>query len=371
MYKITIIILSFSGLLMGDDYSFNFDELTQIELKDYEYNGYIKSEHKLQLLNNNSPQYPKKNKDTMQSVYGEAYVKGLYFKDNYTFQTDLMANYENIDNDEDNKNTINQLFLKYKYDNNHQIYFGKKTSKWGKGYFFNPVAFIDRKKDPNNPESSREGYTQLNYKFNKVYKSDIKNVSVDVIYFRTTNVENNDFYDGDSQNIAIKTYLLYKDIDIDFTYLNNDKLANKYGVDFSTNLQTNFEIHGEYSIDDKSLYSYLLGLKYLTNTDLTITSEYFFQKEQLLKSEPFWDNKYFVNKLSQKEPFDILYSNIYYKNSINLSDNSMQNSLGIVLTNIKNLEIDFSIGKNSGDKKSEFGTKLVDTFSWLQVKYSF
>jgi hypothetical protein len=169
----------------------------------------------------------------------------------------------------------------------------------------------------------------------------------------------------------LKTYFLYKDTDIDFVYLYNDKLSNKLGVDFSTNLQTNFEIHGEYTKSDNGLYSYLLGLKYLTDFELTIISEYFYQNKELQKNQSFWDNRYMINKITQKEPFDILYFSLYYKNSYNLDDNSQQNNLGIIYTKIKNLTIDFSVGKNSGKNNSEFGSKLVNTFSWLQLKYNF
>lgn len=30
--------------------------------------------------------------------------------------------------------------------------------RWGKGYAWNPVGFVERPKDPNDPELAREGY---------------------------------------------------------------------------------------------------------------------------------------------------------------------------------------------------------------------
>jgi len=35
---------------------------------------------------------------------------------------------------------------------------GKQTLLWGKGYAFNPVAFVSRPKDPDDPELALEGY---------------------------------------------------------------------------------------------------------------------------------------------------------------------------------------------------------------------
>lgn len=357
--------------LLGDDYGFSMDELDAIETKSYEYSAYIKAQQKHQVLNESSPSYALKNKNSMDSYFGELFFNYKYFLDKYTFNLDFSVNHENIDKVEQNSFTSNQAFVTYKYNENHQLTVGKKTPKWGKGYFFNPAAFIDRKKDPNDPEASREGYAQLNYKYNKVFQNDLQNLSVDLVYIKTTKGLNEDIYDDSSNILALKTYMLYKDIDIDIIYAYSDEQENRLGVDFSTNLETNFEIHGEYGRADDGYYSYLLGLKYLTESELTILSEYFYQSETQARNSSFWDNRYFMNSFNQKEPFGLLYFNVYFKNMLNLDDDSYQNKIGVVYSGIKNLEIDLSFSKNSGKSSSEFGGKLVDKFSWLVLKYSF
>lgn len=369
--KLLVSTFILSSFVYADDYDFNFDELETIKTKSYEYKGYIKGDYKYQSINKSSSSYPSKNKSLQNSYLGEFFLNYKYFKDKYTFHLDLMSNYENIDHKENDKNTINQSFINYKYNNNHQIYLGKKSPKWGKGYYINPVAFIDRKKDPNDPEASREGFIQFNYKYNKVLKNELKNITFDMVYLKTTKDINEELYNDKSNILALKTYMLYKDIDIDIIYLYNDKDANKIGFDFSTNIESNFEIHGEYGRFDNSYYSYLLGLKYLTQNDLTILSEYYYQNMIQAKNSPFWDNRYFINSFTQKEPFDTLYLNIYYKNILNTSDNSHQNRIGLIYSKIKNLNIDFSISKNKGKNSSEYGNKLVDNSLWLSLKYSF
>jgi len=297
-----------------------------------------------------------------------------YFKDKYTINSEFMANYTktSIDNTENDTTSINQLYFNYKQNQNHIYKIGKISSKWGKGYFFNPIAFIDRKKDPNNPELTKEGYELLAYKYNKVYKkSNLKNFALDIIYLPTSSNQNNNFYTKDSDNLALKAYFLYFDTDIDIAYLYNNKLSNKLGFDFSSNIKTNFEIHGEYAKNDEGDYSYILGLKYLTETDLTITSEYYYQNEILAKTKPFWDNKYFLNKFSQKEPFDILYSNIYFKNNLNLNDNSYQNTFGAIYNYKDNIAFDVAVGNNNGDNRSEYGSKKVDKFFTFKTKWNF
>jgi len=359
--KKLLFLFFYVSFLFADDYSFDFEELEQIDVKNYEYSAYIKGEYK----------YQDKNNAYINNYFSETFLNFKYFHNDVIVESESMITYENIDSNEDDGFITNQFFLNYKLDDNNKINFGKKTSKWGKGYFFNPIAFIDIKKDPNNPEQSREGFTQINYKYNKVYRGDLQNLSLDLVYFKTSKDLNNEFYDNNSNTIAMKTYLLYKNIDIDIAYIYNDILANKLGFDFSFNVETNFELHGEYAIADNSTYSNLFGIKYLTSNELTITSEYFYQNEQLSSNQSFWDNEYLLTKFSQKEPFDIVYFSSYYKNIYNLSDNSQQNSIGFIYTKIKNLSIDLSFGVNSGNKKSEFGTKPVDKYSWLQLKYSF
>ena len=371
MQKKLLSFLVFSNFIYANEYEFNLDDLNEVETKSYEYSGYLKAEHKYQILNESSAKYLTKNKDDMQSYFGQALLDFKYFKDDFTFYTELMAYYENIDNEQSDSFSLNEAFVNYKYNSNHQINLGKKNASWGKGYFFNPIAFIDRKKDPNEPELSKEGFSQINYKYNKVYEGSLQNFAFDISYLKTTEELNEDLYEGNSNILALKAYFLYKDIDLDFAYFYSDEASNKYAFDFSTNLETNFEIHGEFARADDGDYSYLLGIKYLTENELTIISEYFYRNNELSIDSSFWDKRYFINKFTQKEPFEFLYSSVYYKNSLNLEDNSHQNSLGLIYTGFKNFEIDFSISKFFGDETSEFGAKLVDRYSWLQVKYNF
>lgn len=361
------IILS-NSFILADEYEFDMDDIV---VKSYEYSGYIRGENRFQILNENSPIYPLKNKSSMFTNLLESEFNFKYFKDNFNFNAQFFANYQDIDGTTNDTYSINQLFLEYKFNDNHLVSVGKRAPKWGKGYFANPVAFIDRKKDPNYPEHAKEGYNSLSYTYNKSYSSELKNFSFDVVYLPTTKDFNSDFYNNNSNNIILKSYFLYKDIDIDLIYLYSDKENNKLGLDFSTNLQTNFEIHAEVAKEIDAEYSYLLGLKYLTQNELTIIMEYFYKSKALEKSEPFFDKQYLFAKLTQKEPFNILYSTLYYKNSLNIEDNSHLNSIGFTYNFKTNFEIDISYNQNFGDDDSEFGSKLTKQFLWTQMNWYF
>ena len=48
--------------------------------------------------------------------------------------------------------------------------FGKKTLNWGKGYAWNPAAFLDRPKNPDDPELAREGYIVASLDYTKSWE---------------------------------------------------------------------------------------------------------------------------------------------------------------------------------------------------------
>lgn len=354
--------------VFANDYSFDMDE---IAIKSYEYSGHLKVEHKYQNLNEDSSAYAVKNKDTMNSYLGEGEFNFNYFWKDFKLNSKFVTNYEDIDGQSEQTYTVDELYLDYTLDDNNAFFVGKKSLKWGKGYFFNPIAFMDRKKDPNNPENAREGYIFSSYSYNKTYDGDLKNFGLNVVYMPTSEDINEDFYLQESNNIGIKAYFLYKDIDIDFLYMYSDEMSDKVGMDFSFNMLTNLEFHGEFAKQIDGYNSHLFGLKYLSANDLTITSEYFYQSEQLSSNTSFWDKEYLINKFSQKEPLSIVYSSVYYKNSLNLRDSSHTNALGFTYSFANNIDIDVSYNLLIGDNESEFGTKLNEHFLWSKVTWYF
>ncbi len=363
-------VIFFTALLLhAGDYDF---DLSAIEVKPYTLSGYLKGEAKFQGLNEDSPLFPSKNKDSMKSYASEGNLKFAYFNDTLKLDTEVIVNYNDSDNEYSDEHKFAQLFVQYKFDQNNLIEVGKKAPKWGKGYFVNPIAFFDRKKDPNEPESSREGFIMANYRFNKSYEGDVKNASFDVLFMKNDTHMNSDFSRDEASNVGLKAYMLYLDTDIDVIYFKNDADVEKIGIDFSKNLMSNLEIHGEFA---KTLgeddYAYLLGFKYLTEFELSVTAEYLYQKNQSSRSEPFFDHQYFMTKFSQKEPMDILYSSLYYKNIYNLGDKSMQHSLGITYGFKNNMLLDISYNINEGTKTSEYGSKLVQDTLWTKLYWYF
>jgi len=376
--SLLVILLLWNVGIHADDYSFDMES---IETKSFEYSGYLRSEYKYQTLNQDSPLYAFLNRsDSSQNAFlNEALFRFTHYKDDFKLIGALSARYVNIDGVDDDLYTVYQLYAHNTLSINHSIDVGKKTLKWGTGYFFNPAAFLDRPKDPTQPENAYEGYVMVDYTYNKSFEGDLKNLQLDLVYMPTTARVNDDFYNGQSSNLSAKLYLLYLDTDISFIYLYSDTQKDKIGFTFSKNLETYFEVHGEYAKEIDGYHSYLLGLKYVTESDITIISEYYYDSEGLTKDEirssikllPFPAKSYFINKFSKKEPLGIVYSSVYFKDMLNVEDNSHLDTLGFIYTFKNNLEIDFSYNLNSGDQESEFGKKLVSDFTWLKATWYF
>ncbi len=372
-----IALLSTAGIY-ADDYSF---DMQSIETKSFEYSGYLRTEYKYQNLNQDSPLYAFLGREdkTQDTFLNEALFRFTYYKDDSKLISSLSARYVNIDGLDETLFTAYQLYVHHTFSINHSIDVGKKTLKWGKGYFFNPAAFLDRPKDPTQPENAYEGYVMIDYSYNKSFEGDLKNLQLDLIYMPTTSQVNNDYYHGQSSNLSAKLYLLYFDTDISLIYLYSDAQKDKFGLTFSKNLKSYFEVHGEYAKEIGGYYSYLLGLKYVTQNDITILSEYYYNSEGLTVDEirssikllPFPGKSYLINKFSKKEPFGLVYSTLYFKDMLNTEDGSHLDTLGFIYTFKNNLEIDLSYNRNTGDKESDFGKKLVSDYGWLKATWYF
>ena len=374
---LAILLLCTTGTY-ADDYSFDMES---IETKSFEYSGYLRTEYKYQNLNQDSPLYDLLHRDDsyQHTSLNEALFRFTYYKDDFKLIASLSERYDTVDGLDKSRFTAYQLYAHNTLSINHAIDTGKKTLKWGTGYFFNPAAFLDRPKDPTQPENAYEGYVMIDYTYNKSFEGDLKNLQLDLVYMPTTSKVNDDYYNGLSTNLSVKLYLLYLDTDISLIYLYSDQQKDKIGFTFSKNLAAHFEVHGEYANEIGGYYSYLLGLKYVTEHDITLLSEYYYDSEGLTRDEirssvkllPFPAKSYFINKFSKKEPFGLVYSSVYFKDMLNAEDKSHLDTLGFIYTFKNNLEVDLSYNLNSGDKESEFGKKMVSDFPWLKATWYF
>jgi len=302
---------------------------------------------------------------------------------------------------------------------------GKKTLKWGTGYAWNPVAFLDRPKDPYDPELAREGFIVASADYIKSFDGPLKTFSFTPVLMPVYDHINDDFGKINHLNFAGKTYFLLYDTDIDLLFLTGGSKTSRYGMDFSRNITSNFEIHGElafindyekrYINSDGTVFnneydatSYLLGLRYLTESDTTYIFEFFHDATGFAESEmtdyfSFIDQgydtylasgddslltrasnlaegsynrrnpmrDYLYLRASQKEPFDILYFTPSLTGIFNVDDESFSIGPELLYTGIKNLELRLRTTFLVGDSYTEFGEKQNDYRAELRVRYYF
>jgi hypothetical protein len=323
------------------------------------------------------------------------------------------------------KTILYEGYLSLKPSVSLTIDLGKKTLQWGKGYAWNPAAFIDKSKDPDDPELSREGFIVASADYIKSFKGPLKTFSFTPVVIPVYEHVNDSFGEVNNLNFAVKLYLLFYDTDIDFIFLTGGSKTSRYGMDFSRNITTNFEIHGEFSfINDFEINfinsdgakfekeydakSYLIGIRYLTERETTYIVEYYRNGTGFTENE-MKDYFEFINKgynsyvstgndallktalnvtegnygrinpmrnylyarISQKEPFDILYFTPSVTGILNIDDRSFSLSPELLYTGITNLELRFKTAFIAGERKSEYGEKQNDCRAELRIRYYF
>jgi hypothetical protein len=414
------------AILQAEEYSF---DLAEIEKKPYHFGGYTELKPVLYGLDQDAALYQLRfyDRDEGQTLpeYNAALqleggvehgITKLFARTNTAYQNSYLGS--------SLQTTLFEGYLSLKPLPSLTIDAGKKTLKWGKGYAWNPVAFIDRPKDPNDPELNLEGFVVASADYIKSFGGPLKTLSLTPVVVPVYKDVNKDFGEVDHLNIAGKVYLLFYDTDIDFIALSEGSKSSRYGFDFSRNIFTNFEVHGEFawindftkniiassgnrSFENYDAKSYLIGIRYLTELDTTYIFEYYHNGTGYSVSEmqdffsfvnmaydsfvatgnPALLNKaslaaatygrtnpminYLYLRISQKEPFNILYFIPAITGILNIDDRSFSVSPELVYTRITNLELRLKAIVLIGDRLSEFGEKPNDYRLELRARYYF
>ncbi|OHD67917.1 MAG: hypothetical protein A2W19_06620 [Spirochaetes bacterium RBG_16_49_21] len=302
---------------------------------------------------------------------------------------------------------------------------GKKTLKWGKGYAWNPVAFVDRPKNPDDPELAYEGYTVATADFIASFTGPLKTLSFTPVVVPVYKGINENFGGAGHWYFAGKLYLLFFDTDIDFLFFTGLENNYRLGIDVSRNITTNLEVHGEFAylpgITKLSLgttgmarkrkinaIAALGGIRYLTEIETTVIIEYYHNASGMsvsemrsyyflineayytyratLKELPFRAaealtegaygrftpmKNYLYLRVSQKEPFDILYFTPALTVMFNIDDLSFSLTPELLYTGVNNLELRFRYAFLWGGRNSEFGEKPADHRWDLRARYYF
>jgi hypothetical protein len=299
---------------------------------------------------------------------------------------------------------------------------GKRALRWGKGYAWNPVAFLERPKDPLDPDLAREGFSIAAVDLVHSFPDQVvTNAALTAVTLPVTSHLNETYGPATHTNPAAKVYLLAADTDIDILYAATGSRGLRYGFDFSRNVTSNLEIHGEWArlndvqqplldaagkVTTRTLdaTSWLLGLRYLSELETTIIAEAYHngagygddeladyyaavgdaaasgnaqrlaqlrQAAALGYARPSPARNYGYLRVSQKEPFDWLYFTPAVTVIGNLGDGSYTVLPELVYAGIENVELRLRLQASFGGDLNEYGEKPISNRVELRLRVYF
>ena len=300
---------------------------------------------------------------------------------------------------------------------------GKRVQRWGKGYAWSPVGFIERPKDSSDPSASREGLVMASAEWTKSFSGPVSAVGLSGFVVPTDGDRlNKDFGAGSDLNPAAKLYLLAWDTDVDFLWRSKGARPESFGFDFSRNFGSALEVHGEWArfrdaprntVSDNGVTrqaesdatSWLLGLRYLTQSEVTWIVEYyrngngydaselddyytFLDKALADGAAPMLEEKarraaqsgygrpnpgkdYLYAKASVSEPLGWVYGAASLTAMTSLEDQSWQLTPEVSYTGFNNVEIRARAFFLHGASHTEFGEKAASRRLEVYARFFF
>jgi hypothetical protein len=418
-----VLLFATAGIKAQEEPAF---DASQFEKKPFELNGYVQLKNEDFTLNPpgafyklnyyNQPQRDDLNRTTATMQLAGKLRQGI---GTFDFRTNSDVWRDELAHDYDN--TVYEAAYSVRPDPGLTIEAGKRAMQWGKGYAWNPIGFVQRPKNPDDPQLAREGYVMADADLIYSPGGALQTVAFTPVLLPVRGDVNSDFGASGYMNPAAKLYLLYRDTDIDFAWQGKGSRPARFGMDFARNLTSNFEIHGEWArilqftkpVTDASgqvtnvtgnATSYLAGLRYLTASDTTYIAEYYrngtgysvpeadqfyqlvdtafatgnsalVQKALLLgqggygRPNPGQDYVYFRAQL--KDALGVVYFQPAIFAIMNWQDHSYQVTPELLYTGINNLELRFRAFLLHGGTSTDFGEKQNSSKLEIYARYYF
>lgn len=407
--------------LLSQEYDFDIPEEEEDKI---EFNGNLDAKWSLLQVRKSSPFYGlqfydvAEKKDYLSQYRLDFYLDGVYRHKQVGF---FMKTFTQYAKEEPLSPSFFELYGSLNLSPRWSMSIGKRRFNWGKGYAFNPVGYVNAEKDPENPDLALAGKTSVYFSYNRSFmSSSLQNFSIGVVLLPPEADMNQKFGSADKIGAALKLYFLFKNIDIDFMTMFKKYEPLRIGLDFSTNLRDNLEIHGELSyaqdeiknliVDDLISQhkmdggSFLLGLRYLNRFNTTLIVEYYHKNSGLSKNEfssylgylkksmesnvpevihsakldisTTFRSKtlmrdYLYVKLIQPEPFSWLYTSISLFSIYNLADNSFLLSPQLSCKPYTNFEILIWPMLFFGGEDTEYGSKQFRSKIEIWMRFYF
>ena len=399
-------ILFILGPAQGQEYDF---EIPEPEEQKLEISGNLDGKWGLLHSRTDSPFKQFQNLPSTMDNYLSQYRLDFYLNGDYRFEGlgFFVKTFTQYVRQEPAEPALFELYGSLSLSPRLSMSLGKRRYNWGKGYAFNPVGYANAEKDPENPDLSLAGRSALYMEYNRSLDGhDLQNFSLSGVMLIPEAEDNTRFAPARRIGMALKLYLLVRNVDIEVMTFYQKGKARRYGADFSTNLKTNLEVHGEldyavgedtyFILDDRparrrnSGLSHLLGMRYLTTSNTTLIVEFYHRSNGMnegifadyvayvrdgLRDDTAPDaeaNRAVVNdlfrrknlmrdyayaKLMHPEPFSILYSSVSAFVIYNLQDKSYVLSPQLAYKPVTNFEFLCWPSFLVGTAETEYGSR--------------
>lgn len=401
-----------AGAVQAADYSF---DLAEIEAKPYEFGGTIEGKAEHLRLDSGAALYPltfgsAAPRRTLDRATATAELSGKFKRDIFTAYARVNGVAATDAVLTRSTGTVLEAGLRASPAEGLSFDVGKQVQRWGKGYAWNPVAFFERPKDPNDPQQSREGFVMASADWVKSLSGTVAALGVTPVVLPASSDLNRDYGERGHANVGARLYALVADTDIDVLWAAEGSRPQRIGLDFSRNLGSQLEVHGEWAraigatrreltaggavtTRRTHLDSWLLGARYLTDHEVTWIAELYrngtgYDDVQLERFYGLLDaafgpsgtpaqqaqatalaqggfgrsnpgRHYAYLRVSAKDPFDWLYVAPALTAIVNLDDRSFQLTPEVVYTGWQNVELRARAIWLHGRAGSEFGAKPV------------
>ena len=402
-------------------------DTSQFEKKTFELGGYAQVKQERFDFNRGSAfynlgRYAPSRRETLDRTTGTLQLVGKWRPPIGTFDFRTNSQWQQDQSDGDREHSIYEAVYSVRPKPGVTLEAGKRALRWGKGYAWSPMAFLERPKDPNDPELAREGFILADGDFIFNPGGDLQTVAFTPVLLPVGEDVNSDFGLKGHLNPAAKLYLLYRDTDIDIAWQGKGSRPARFGFDFSRNLATNFEIHGEWARTRKltrtvtdsagrvtnivaDVDSYLLGMRYLTQANTTYIAEYYYNGAGYSKEEsqafhalvdaalaqpgqsplrrqaltlsqgsygrPNAGKRYVYFRAQQKDALGIVYFQPAITAMMNVDDRSFQVTPELTYTGVANLELKLRLFMLGGGGSTDFGEKQNARKLEIYARYYF
>jgi len=389
-----------------ETYSFDVEEFTK---KTWEWHGELSAAGTMKDYNQDSALYPVKFPQDNPSGANEAEWR-LSLESRWDWDWSRLwlsgeagVLYSSLPDSHEDSFWIGEAYWQIAEFEPHNLEIGKRLLRWGKGYAFNPVAFLERPKNPEDPEVGREGLWLVQGVWITGPLGPLSNSSLTLVGLPLGEAVNDDFRSQAVEETVwgFKFYGLTGTLDLDLYWVNwPESGETDRGIDFAANLAANFEVHGEGALRETTTaddWRLMLGLRYLTEQEVTWIAEWFHDSAGLTADEsaaifetirhqpavtvkPYLslvqqqktiNRNYGYVKVSVKEPFNWLYFTPSLSWLGNLDDHSANTALELAYAPGNNWSYNILGQTLTGSRYSQYGENPVAAKLELTAVFSF